>query len=149
MLGVLNQKFDLATYLHSDNAERYGYKEQFQPSESVIDNLENLHEKIIIKLLQSKELTGTFICSSAYRCERLNKAIKGSSSSQHVKGEAIDLKYIENGKIENMKLYNEIISTIQNYDQLIKEFGQDTNPAWIHISLKKEGNNRKQILRIK
>ena len=35
------------------------------------------------------------------------------------------------------------------FDQLIWEFGTDLEPAWVHVSIKKDGKNRKQIIRVK
>jgi hypothetical protein len=31
---------------------------------------------------------------------------------------------------------------------LIWEYGDDMNPAWVHVSYRGRGNNRKQLLRI-
>ena len=33
------------------------------------------------------------------------------------------------------------------FDQLIWEFGDDTNPSWVHVSYKANGKQRKQILK--
>lgn len=86
--------------------------------------------------------------SSFYRSPELNKAIKGSSSSQHMTGEAIDIDGDIFGKITNKQIYDYIKDNL-DFDQLIWEFGNDKNPAWVHVSLKRVGKNRKQILRIK
>lgn len=86
--------------------------------------------------------------SSFYRSEALNKAVGGSKTSQHVLGEAIDIDADIYGGITNMEIFDFVVNNL-NYDQVIKEYGTDKNPAWIHVSLKRNGNNRKQILRIK
>ncbi len=86
--------------------------------------------------------------SSFYRSPELNKAIKGSSSSQHMTGEAIDIDGDIFGKITNKQIYDYVKDNL-DFDQLIWEFGNDKNPAWVHVSLKRVGKNRKQILRIK
>jgi hypothetical protein len=80
--------------------------------------------------------------NSFFRCIALNKAVKGSASSQHVKGEAIDIS--GGNKIENKKIFDYIVSSGLDFDQCINEFDY----TWVHISLKK-GKNRKQILTIK
>jgi len=72
----------------------------------------------------------------------LNKAVKGSASSQHVKGEAIDIS--GGNKIENKKIFDYIVSSGLDFDQCINEY----DFTWVHISLKKSGN-RKQVLIIK
>jgi hypothetical protein len=48
------------------------------------------------------------------------------------------------GKITNADIFNYIKDNLE-FDQLIWEFGDDKNPAWVHVSLSKR-NNRNQIL---
>jgi len=79
--------------------------------------------------------------NSFYRCPELNKAVKGSATSQHVKGEAIDIT--AGSRDENKKIYEWAKANLI-FDQLINEY----NFSWVHISFKK-GNNRNQTLVIK
>jgi hypothetical protein len=81
--------------------------------------------------------------SSGYRCPRLNKAVGGSATSQHVKGEASDI-YVTRPK-EMAELFALIYYTLP-FDQLIWEKGNDEAPAWIHVSYR-EGENRRECLR--
>ena len=76
--------------------------------------------------------------SSGFRCVQLNKMIKGSSTSQHTKGEAMDIKIDAKGF--------DFIKDKLDFDQLIWEFGNNENPSWVHVSYKK-GRNRKQVLK--
>jgi len=85
--------------------------------------------------------------SSFYRSSALNKAIKGAKNSQHLTGEAIDIDADIYGGISNAEIFNWIKNNLE-FDQLIWEFGNDTNPAWVHVSLKRKGVNRKQIIRL-
>ncbi len=85
--------------------------------------------------------------SSFYRCQELNKKIKGSKNSQHISGEAIDIDADIFGGVTNKEIFEYAKSL--DFDQLIWEFGNDKNPAWVHISRKRIGKNRKQILLIK
>ena len=79
--------------------------------------------------------------NSFYRCPALNKLVKGSPTSQHVKGEAIDIS--AGSKEENKKLFDWINKNME-YDQLINEY----DFTWVHISLRKN-NNRNQELVVK
>jgi len=85
---------------------------------------------------------------SGYRSKGLNDAISGSSqSSQHMRGEAFDLDLdgTFNG-VNNAQLFEYIHSHL-SFDQLIWEFGTDTSPAWIHVSYKVSGKNRKNVFK--
>ena len=82
--------------------------------------------------------------SSFFRSEALNSAIRGSSSSTHMKGEAMDLDADVFGKVTNAEIFHYIKDNLE-FDQLIWEFGTEAEPAWVHVSLSK-GSNRNQIL---
>jgi zinc D-Ala-D-Ala carboxypeptidase len=79
--------------------------------------------------------------NSFYRNSALNKAVKGSATSQHLKGEAIDID--AGSSVENKKLFEWCRDNL-TFDQLINEY----NYSWVHISYNKT-KNRKQILIIK
>jgi len=79
--------------------------------------------------------------NSFYRCPALNKAVGGSATSQHVKGEAIDIS--AGSKEENKKLYEWAKANLI-FDQLINEY----DFTWVHISFKMKGGNRNQTLAI-
>lgn len=82
--------------------------------------------------------------NSFYRCDALNKLVGGSATSQHCKGEAIDIS--AGSRSENKRLF-EYAKANLIFDQLIYEYGDDTGPDWVHISFK-VGANRNQTLRI-
>ena len=84
--------------------------------------------------------------SSFYRAPELNRAIGGSKRSQHAIGEAIDMDADMYGVITNAQIYKFIRDTL-DFDQLIWEFGNEDEPAWVHVSYKRCGDNRKQMLR--
>ena len=83
--------------------------------------------------------------SSFYRCDALNKAVNGSKTSQHVKGEAIDID--TGSRAENKKLFEWAKQNLV-FDQLIYEYPNDEGPSWIHISFTK-GQNRNQTITVK
>jgi|SRR6056300_954906 len=82
--------------------------------------------------------------SSFYRSPELNKAIGGSAKSQHCKGEAIDIDDVYS-KASNADFFNYIKDKLE-FDQLIWEFGDNENPAWVHVSYNL-GKNRMRILK--
>ena len=82
--------------------------------------------------------------NSFFRSKEVNREKGGASSSQHVKGEAID--FSAQDKKDNAKLFKWIYDNL-DFDQLIWEAGNDDYPDWIHGSLKPTGN-RKDCLRM-
>lgn len=105
------------------------------PTEEVKRNLEALIDNVLDPL---REAYGKPIyVNSGYRCPKLNRAVGGVSTSQHLKGQAADIDV--NDTEENKKLYDYITKNL-NFDQCLWENGG----AWIHVSYKKDGNNRKQ-----
>ena len=89
---------------------------------------------------------GKPICiNSMYRSEALNKAVGGSMTSQHCKGQAMDIddKY---GHATNADMFNYIKNNL-DFDQMIWEFGDGENPDWVHVSYVSEEKNRNKMLR--
>lgn len=88
---------------------------------------------------------GPIKINSMFRCEELNRAIGGSSRSQHCEGRAIDIDDTFGHKT-NAEMFEYIRKNL-NFDQLIWEFGDDNNPAWVHVSYIAEDGNRKRVMR--
>ena len=88
-----------------------------------------------------RDAIGPIRISSGYRSPQLNKAIGGSTRSQHSKAEALDLQFWEKGKMNNKVIYDWILESGLEFDQMINEFDY----SWIHISLKKN-SNRSEVL---
>jgi zinc D-Ala-D-Ala carboxypeptidase len=79
--------------------------------------------------------------NSFYRCPQLNTAVGGSPTSQHAKGQAIDIS--AGSKEENEKLFNWLKDNVV-FDQLINEY----DFTWVHVSYTSLVN-RKQVLVVK
>ena len=92
-----------------------------------------------------KWVGGPIKINSFFRCKELNTAIGGSSNSQHCQGRAIDIDDTYGHKT-NAEMF-EYIRTNLNFDQIIWEFGTDTNPEWVHVSYVSEEQNRKRCLK--
>jgi len=94
-----------------------------------------------ILLQPIRNALGPIRISSGYRNPSLNRAIGGSSKSQHCKGEALDLQFWKGGKMCNKEVYEWVLKSGIEFDQMINEF----NFSWVHLSLKGKGN-RNQVL---
>ena len=98
------------------------------PSKEIERSLTALVEKVLDPL---REAYGKpIIVTSGYRCPKLNAIVGSTPSSQHVKGEAADIKTIEDTPEENKKLYDLIVKLKLPFDQLINEHNYD----WVHAS---------------
>lgn len=80
--------------------------------------------------------------NSFFRCIELNSKLGSRNTSQHTKGEAIDI----DTKEDNAILFNYILNNLE-FDKLIWEYGDKFQPAWIHVSYRESGN-RKEVYRI-
>ena len=88
---------------------------------------------------------GPIKINSMFRSEDLNRAIGGSSRSQHCEGRAIDLDDTFGHKTNAEMFY--YIKDNLSFDQLIWEFGDDKNPNWIHVSYVSKEENRGRCLK--
>ena len=139
----LSKNLSLAEVIRSETAKRKGVSNM--PTEAHIANFKLLAEKVFQPI---REHFGCPIhISSGYRSKALNESIKGSSTSQHCSGEAIDID-MDGTAITNAAIFNYIKDNLE-FDQLIWEFGTDTNPDWVHVSYESTGKQRKQILKAK
>jgi hypothetical protein len=113
-----------------------------KPSEYELQNMELIAEKVFEPLREA--VNGPIKINSFYRSEELNKSIGGSSRSQHCQGRAIDIDDFY-GYVSNSYMYYYIKDNL-DFDQLIWEFGTDTNPDWVHVSYVDNDSNRKRCL---
>jgi len=113
------------------------------PNDYELANMETIAANIFEPL--RKWVGGPIKINSFFRCEELNTTIGGSSNSQHCQGRAIDIDDTYGYKT-NAEMF-EYIRTNLNFDQIIWEFGTDTNPDWVHVSYVSEEQNRKRCLK--
>jgi len=135
----LNISYKEAT--HSNTAKRKGIENE--PNKTQLAAMKLVAEKVFQPVRQ-KFRVPIFI-SSFFRCKELNTVLGGSKTSQHCKGEAMDLDADVFGNVTNAQIFRYILDNL-DFDQLIWEYGDDENPNWVHVSFKKTGN-RKQVLK--
>jgi hypothetical protein len=133
----LTENLTLLEATKSNTATRLGIDNT--PPPAIVERMIETAEKIFQPL---RDALGPIRVSSFYRSPDLNRAIGGSKTSQHCKGEAIDMQGI---LATNKMLFNSACD-LEDYDQIIWEFGTLEEPDWIHVSYSKT-HNRKQILR--
>ena len=114
--------------IYSRTALRLNIKNE--PNKEQLKNMKLLAEKVFEPL--RIEVGGPIKVNSFFRSPELNKAIGGSSKSQHCHGQAIDLDDTF-GHMSNAQMYYFIKSEL-DFDQMIWEFGDNKNPNWVHVS---------------
>lgn len=140
---MLSEHLDLIEVTRSETAKRKNVSNQPTPEHT--ENLKKLAENIFEPI--RKHFNKPIFISSGYRSKELNTAIGGSLTSQHCKGEAIDIDMDgSSGGVTNAMVFNYIKDHL-NFDQLIWEFGNATAPDWVHVSYSSSGRQRKQILK--
>jgi len=123
----LSNNFTLREFVKSQTASRKGIDNT--PSQEHLDNAIALFENVVQPV---RENFGPTIITSGYRSDALNEAIGGSTTSQHSKGQAVDLEVMGVSTAEVC----EWIAANTDFDQLILEFYEpgDTNSGWVHVS---------------
>lgn len=129
--------FTITELCKSQTAKMYGIDNH--PSPEVVDNLEVLINECLdnIRELWNRPI---FI-NSGYRCKELNDKVKGSKTSDHLKGMAADITV--GSKEANRRLFDLILASNIKFKQLINE----SDYSWIHISYDKS-NLKMQVLEL-
>ena len=140
----LSKNLSLSEFTHSNTAKRRGIDNT--PKTVHLEAAKELAEHIFQPIRE--HFGKPIFISSGYRSDELNEAIGGSKTSQHSKGEAIDIDMDDRKGPENEDVFHYIRENLP-FDQLIWEFGDSKRPDWVHVSYKKGGPQRGQILAAK
>lgn len=147
----LSRNFDLKEFTRSRTAAKYGLD-----NTPAAEHLENL-KALAVNILQparnrynqiknaGRDMKKNYPIhiGSGYRSPKVNELTPGSAkNSQHCNGEAADLDTAH----DNALIFN-IIKNEMPFDQLIWEYGDDDAPEWIHVSYKRNGENRGEVLK--
>lgn len=127
----ISKNFELREFTESSTAKLKGIANN--PGINEVKAIENLVTKLLqpLRELYNKPMR----INSGYRCPELNKAVGGVPTSQHVKGEAADIR-TDNPR----ELFNLVRNSGLSFDQLI------LYPTFVHISFRSKDTNRNQVL---
>ena len=119
---------------YSDTAIRKGIENI--PDASQLMNLMDLKQRILEPL---REAFGRPIyINSGFRCPKLNAAVGGVATSQHMRGQAADIVCKIDGVVSprgNKELFDLIQKLGLPFDQLINENPTAGGlPQWVHVS---------------
>ena len=140
-MSKISDHITLSEGVNSYTAKRKGIENI--PDEYQITNMYILAHKVFEPL--RKWVGGPIKINSFFRSPELNKAIGGSSKSQHCEGRAMDIDDVYGHKT-NSEMFKYIKENL-DFDQMIWEFGTEDNPNWVHISYVSEDKNRNRCLK--
>ena len=134
--------FTIEEMYASDTAKRLGINNK--PNMQQIINLVYLAAYVLEPLRVAMD--EPIKIGSGFRCQQLNKAVGGVSSSQHLKGQAADLCI--DGDIRKGRKWFEYIKNHLPFDQLIWETNPKTGSSWVHVSFvfPDFGKNRRHVI---
>ena len=139
----LSKNFTYEELCRSDVAKRRGINNRPRTKEEEKRVIENLKALCMEVLQPLRDFLGKpVVISSGYRCPELNKAVGGVRNSQHMKGEAADI-HVEN--TEHLLKIMHFIMDETDFDQVIWERNR-AGTQWVHVSYKREGVNRHQVV---
>jgi D-alanyl-D-alanine dipeptidase len=137
----ISEHYTLEEAIKSQTATRHNIDNS--PTEEHLESMKHLAVNVLDRVCA--HFKTKIPLSSFYRSFSLNKAVGGSTTSQHSKGEAADLDADTLPNVSNAQVFHYIKDNL-DFDQLIWEFGNTQNPDWVHVS-KKTGTNRRQVLK--
>lgn len=135
----------MSKYFSYEDLTRTNKKIPNIPNEAEKQNLITLATTILDKV---REKYGPIWVDSAFRSPEVNAAVGGVSNSQHLTGSAADIYAMD--RVNNGPLFWAAYDLMQSGEitvgQLIWEYGNTTNPRWVHISLP-NGSKINEVIR--
>ena len=90
-----------------------------------VQDMVNMTYGCLTLLEPARLLVGPIIINSGYRNEEVNQKVGGVKSSQHLTGQAADIRPRDSGQFQRLV---EFLKTNKNTDQLL------TGQGWLHVS---------------
>lgn len=140
----ITANFTFDELIYSPTANRLGIDNT--PDKETKEKLIRLAKEILQPI--RNKWGSAIVVTSAYRCEALNKAVGGVSTSQHRLGEAADIKV--GSKAQNKALFNLIQKMVKSGELKVGQLIDEYNYSWVHVSLPRtNGKPNNQILHLK
>lgn len=138
----ISEHFSFRELTRSESARRAGIENT--PTAAEMDNIYYTAQQ----LEKIREYVGRgIVVTSCFRSERVNKLVGGSPTSAHRFGLAADCDAIG---LTSLAFAKELIKMRDAgklvFDQLILEFPERGDGAWVHIGFRRNGPMRNQIL---
>lgn len=133
MTTYVSTNFTLEEVTESQTASRLGIDNEVPP-----ELLENVKRAAYgMEEVRAELGNNMILVSSWYRCPALNAEIKGSKTSRHMKGLAVDFTCPHFGTPR--EIVHRLVGSNVKYRQVILEFGK-----WVHIDF--DGEERQALI---
>ena len=134
-MGTISKDFSYREFEASPTADRKGICNVIT-TVAVRDAVKELTERVLQPL---RNIVGHPLrINSGYRCAELNREVGGAPTSQHTKGEAADIAAADPYLLAKV---------VRNTPEIWKEVDQMIlYPTFVHISHRKGGPQRRQLL---
>lgn len=131
------RKTELIRCYRDNKVERCKECRLTQRASRLPNGIEESVEALVENVLDParEKLGKAIVVNSGFRCPLHNGAVGGVANSQHVRGEAADVTCKDNRRLAK------IFVEQGRFDQLIQY------PTFLHVSYKRNGPNRRQILK--
>jgi zinc D-Ala-D-Ala carboxypeptidase len=131
----ISRRFPLKALLRSETAERRRI-----PNRPGARHVRRLRRVALGLDCLERALGHRLQINSGYRSEALNRAVGGVTTSQHTRGEAVDIECRAYGS--PLELARAIVRTGVRFDQLIYEYGCNEDGGWVHLSFSAKPRRR-------
>lgn len=148
-MTYISKHFSYREMTRSETARRHGIDNT--PNSTELDNIRYTAEQMekVREYLNTKyNQPIAIIVTSCFRNEKVNRLVGGSKTSAHRYGLAVDCDATGFTSTAFAKEIMEMKDKgLIDYDQLILEFPERGDGAWVHIGFKKNGvGQREQVL---
>lgn len=134
----ISENFTLEELTRSDTAKAYNLDNS--PNTNQLQNMVALVKNVLQPL---RNQFGRVVINSCFRSPEVNKLVSGNPKSQHLTGEAADIR---TKNYAQAKEWFEWIRHNLLYDQLIIEkYSKSSTTYWIHVSFSRCSNRQETI----
>ena len=143
MSEYITKNFTMDELTNSDTAKRLGLNNI--PNEIETEALIRLAKEVLQPIRDAWR--SPIIVKSGFRSEVVNKAVGGSKTSQHMKGEAADITV--GSKEKNKRLFNLIKKMMDTGQIQVGQLIDEYNYSWVHVSLVRQNKPNNMVLHLK
>jgi hypothetical protein len=127
---------------------RFVQDDNEDPVKLAAGNMQKLME--VLQTIRN-EYGKSIIVTCGYRCETLNKALKGATNSDHKFGAAADFRTVSDSIQDNKVLFELVVKMAKNGAIQCRQIIDEYNYNWVHVSVNHKDNKLKsnEVLHIK